>query len=771
MKNRLTRRQFLATAGAAASITSFGKSLFDIDTILAALADSRQAAPAPVVRIARNSAGVEVVHEDARGFIHQLALRGTPPPRRPRPPADPDLELGFPVQTPHTAGTSGEGFFALVGDIDGDPQLEILTTAQSTGPLYAWNHDGTLAPGWPVQQPAGASSAALLEDLPARRAVVAGSFGTAVQGQEAQIGVYSGSGGLLSGWPLVVWPTDVTSPPSASNVDTDSADEIFVGQEDFRIHAYRLTGAVLPGWPQYTPLGGQSRTTPAFADLDSDGRLEIVSVTSWVTGGPYLLAYHHDGTPVAGFPVNILSANVSFPVIGDVDGDGQLEIVVVMYLAGTYVLIYSPSGVLRRSIPVAGDGYRTRPPALADLDGDRIPEIVVKTADYLNVVRGNGSVFPGWPVFLGSDRWDDFSSPVVGDVDGDAAMEIVITTQQAGSSEFGDVRVYHANGTMHPRFPKPLNIGFSSVPAIADIDRDRRNEIIIIGFYWNGFEGFYDKCWAYDLGGGPHGRIEWAQLGGTPAHTGRYPAPAKTAAIGLYSPSASAFYIRNANSQGVASTTFAYGPAALGWVPLVGDWDGDAIETVGLYNPATGIWYLRNSNSTGVADLTFTYGPAGAGWTPVVGDWNGDGVDSVGLYNPATGIWYLRNSNSPGVADLTFTYGPAGAGWTPVVGDWNRDGIDTVGLYNPTTGIWYLRNSNSAGFANLAFAYGPAGAGWTPVVGNWNGDGIDTAGLYNPATGTWHLRNSNTTGVANLTFTYGPGGAGWIPLAGDWDGL
>ena len=97
-----------------------------------------------------------------------------------------------------------------------------------------------------------------------------------------------------------------------------------------------------------------------------------------------------------------------------------------------------------------------------------------------------------------------------------------------------------------------------------------------------------------------------------------------------------------------------------------------ATVTPGLYNPATGRFYLKNINTSGVADVTFTYGPAGAGWLPIVGDWNNDHIDTVGLYNPATGRFYLRNSNSAGVADVTFVYGAANAGWKPIVGDWGQ---------------------------------------------------------------------------------------------------
>src|SRR5262249_20413549 len=121
------------------------------------------------------------------------------------------------------------------------------------------------------------------------------------------------------------------------------------------------------------------------------------------------------------------------------------------------------------------------------------------------------------------------------------------------------------------------------------------------------------------------------------------------------------------------------------------------LTTPGLYVPSSGRFFLRNSNTSGVADITFDYGPGGLGWLPLVGDWNGDGTDSVGLYAPASSTFFLRNSNTGGVADVTFGFGAGGAGWIPITGDWDGDGVTTVGLYVPSSGTFFLRNSNTSG--------------------------------------------------------------------------
>jgi hypothetical protein len=347
---------------------------------------------------------------------------------------------------------------------------------------------------------------------------------------------YSGSGDVLAGWPRRA-TNYISTPPALADVDGDGLDEIFIDEEDFRLHAYRADGSLLPGWPIHEWDGLQERVTPAIADLDSDGDLEIVTAS-----GFHLFAYHHDGTRVNGFPVFVsLGGYVDkrSPVIGDVDGDGAPEIIVGLRMVGypyeCALFILSGTGEIKRSIKFPADFIST--PVLADLDGDSIPEIIVQEESKLNVWRGDGSVFPGWPVvFQGNSYWLGWSSPVVGDVDGDGLPDIVVTNQIAGSSEWGDVRVYNRNGALHPHFPKTLPIGSGGVPAIADIDLDGRNEIIITGAFWNGYPGYYDKVWVFDLGDPPHGAIHWGQFMGGPKHQGYYVPPQSTSGIFIVSP-------------------------------------------------------------------------------------------------------------------------------------------------------------------------------------------------------------------------------------------
>jgi hypothetical protein len=222
------------------------------------------------------------------------------------------------------------------------------------------------------------------------------------------------------------------------------------------------------------------------------------------------------------------------------------------------------------------------------------------------------------------------------------------------------------------------------------------------------------------------------------------------------------WYLRNSNSSGSSNIDFGYGDA--GHYHLVGDWNGDGIDTPGEVRAEGGQlrWYLRNSNNGGPADVQFTYGLVGD--KPVVGNWDGSGGDGIGVVRGAQ--WNLRQTPSGGAGQIIFSYGTTTD--TPVAGDWDGNGTDTPGVFRAPNN-WYLRNSLSGGSAHISLGFGQTGEGDKPIVGDWNGDGIDTVGVTRPnASGQWEWlqRDANVSGPATRIFTYGL--TTDQPIAGDW---
>jgi subtilisin family serine protease len=210
---------------------------------------------------------------------------------------------------PRSVGAAGRNVMVALADLDGWPGLEIVA-ANSAGGVYALRADGSLLPGWPVATAPSPSSPVVAtlgsDPLPC---VIVGSGSTVYAFNR------NGSPRWRSEVPL---PWLVTGSPAVGDLDSDGYDEIAVmtfntvvvldsagvrrvaigvqsgsqrpepiigpfrdGRPALAAHVggklrvWDLGGAPVPGFPR---PGGAGRL-PSLADLDDDGRTEIV-------GGP-----------------------------------------------------------------------------------------------------------------------------------------------------------------------------------------------------------------------------------------------------------------------------------------------------------------------------------------------------------------------------------------------------------------------------------------------------------------------------------------------------
>ncbi|WP_161816021.1 S8 family serine peptidase [Steroidobacter agaridevorans] len=464
---------------------------------------------------------------------------------------DAHLKPGFPVKTLHQAGTYNANLTTLVANLDASPDLEIVTTSVAHGPTYAWKATGEPLSGWPL---ARAGRPFVMSTLSAGN-LAAGADQFEVAGGFTDDGTssvydpilphlveaYFGSGQLIPGWPRMSG-NFMTSAPTLVDVDGDGLDELFHGEQDYELSAYRSDGSLVPGFPlrpdPVGEIGPQGVMSPLAADLDFDGRPELVLMRSSSTWHA-LIALRSDGSIAPGFPVS--TPQPCQPIgLGDVDADGVIELacatgdVTSSGGARSVIQIYSPRGELERTIEVAQGAYGLRGGALADLTQDGIPEIVLsysyfdsywgRSYYYVGAYAGDGATLPGWPVELtgASGNSTAISAPVVGDVDGDGLPEIVATAK-------GTLHVLNHGGTPAAGTPKTLPQGFvyynqqTITPAIADLDADGRNDIVVTANLWDGRNGYLPKVAAYDLGGAASsGPVEWSQELEGPQHRGYY---------------------------------------------------------------------------------------------------------------------------------------------------------------------------------------------------------------------------------------------------------
>ncbi|GIJ64058.1 glycoside hydrolase family 6 protein [Virgisporangium aurantiacum] len=245
-------------------------------------------------------------------------------------------------------------------------------------------------------------------------------------------------------------------------------------------------------------------------------------------------------------------------------------------------------------------------------------------------------------------------------------------------------------------------------------------------------------------------------------------AVAKVDTIGVYRASDRQVFLRTTLGSGAGDVPGFSPVGAATDVPVVGDWNGDGVDSLGYFRPSDASFHLRNAlDGAGPPDVSFTAAEfARAGDVPVAGDWDGDGRDTVGTYRPSDHMFRLRDALGDGPPSYpAFASGQAGD--VPVAGDWDGDGRDSVGVFRTGTGNFHLRNARNSGASDYAFDHPAANPNDSPVTGDWDGDGRDTAGVLRAGTNMYTLLRANTaTAATHPTFAYGrPGDR---PLAGDW---
>ncbi len=273
-------------------------------------------------------------------------------------------------------------------------------------------------------------------------------------------------------------------------------------------------------------------SSPVVADMNRDGRQDVVVATNkghvLAVSGNGTVLWDRDTAPLFGRPGGSQSI-ASSPAVADLDGDGTLEVVV-----GTGVLESgcTPGGVV--VLDSAGRKYGNWPistydnnippsncpdpvfatPAVGDLDNDGDLEIVVGSFDtriyawHHDGSRVNG--FPskshlydkyGWANMRENLADTVWSSPALADMDGDGYLDIVIGTDEGDMDSRngglnwtcpyrlpsnlpagycgGALYAYDRHGEFLPGYPRQILEIIQSSPAIVDGDGDGQPEVFV----------------------------------------------------------------------------------------------------------------------------------------------------------------------------------------------------------------------------------------------------------------------------------------------------
>ena len=251
--------------------------------------------------------------------------------------------------------------------------------------------------GWPVLAGAGFHSSPAIAEIdgdPRTLEVVIGC-------DDGKLFCLDHEGEHVYGWPVQL-PDSIFSSPAVGDITGDSRNEIIVGCDDGLIYAFDCFGSEL--WNLDT--GSSVRTTPTLADLDDDDKLEVICGSQ---GYMYALT-GTGGTFGAGWPVDLSGAIPTSTAVGDVDGNGSLEIAFAVrskLAPASMVHLRKSSGAsFSASWPVTADTIIVAAPALGS--------IALPSSSLEIVAAGlNGTVY-AWN--YAASAWPD-ATPLPGSVE------------------------------------------------------------------------------------------------------------------------------------------------------------------------------------------------------------------------------------------------------------------------------------------------------------------------------------------------------------------
>ncbi|MCK9614270.1 MAG: hypothetical protein M0R48_02055 [Candidatus Omnitrophica bacterium] len=223
--------------------------------------------------------------------------------------------------------------------------------------------------------------------------------------------------------------------------------------------------------------------------------------------------------------------------------------------------------------------------------------------------------------------------------------------------------------------------------------------------------------------------------------------------------------------------------------PVMGDFNGDALTDLGLHNSSTGKWEICLSDKgvfRNAVDWLTGFGNSSE-WLPLSGDFNGDAKSDVAAYNFTTGELKVALSNSSGFsASGTWFTVPSptyqkeecrsyevcsGFLWfeeceqkqecynipvyplQPFTGNFNADKYTDFGIYNKETGEVKIALGTGSGFGPLTvwLASSSANTEYITLGGDFNGDSLGDLCLFKKSTGEFKIAFSNSASFVDET--------------------
>jgi hypothetical protein len=259
----------------------------------------------------------------------------------------------------------------------------------------------------------------------------------------------------------------------------------------------------------------------SVGDLDGNGSPEIIAVAKKASFDTVkVFAYHADSTKVEGWPyvASNMGASWSAAAIGNIDtSTASLE---VAFTAANFfgnfgnLYVINSNGTTASGFPVPMVLAQNYPSVvLGDIDGDGLLEIVcggTGNQGLMFIVSTSGTVLPGWPQAIQTNME---GTAVIANLDALPTHEVVFGDNFTSNAS---LFAFTVGGQQSPQFPLTM-AGAMSVnsAAIADVNRDGTLEIALVNS--NGTVNLWTS-----VAPAESSSVEWGTFYHDNQHTGNY---------------------------------------------------------------------------------------------------------------------------------------------------------------------------------------------------------------------------------------------------------
>ena len=221
----------------------------------------------------------------------------------------------------------------------------------------------------------------------------------------------------------------------------------------------------------------------ALADMDSDGDLDLVVANGHNNQVNRLYKNNGSGTFAAGTDITADAYRTAAIAIGDVDNDGDLDVVTGNgnedgYPQVNRLYLNSGSGTFAAGLNITSHSYATQSVALGDLDNDGDLDLVTGDSINIRIYVNNGFGGFTYHTELACDEGTYYNRVALGDMDNDGDLDVVVGNYKKRNM------VYLNNGTPSPfngvtgKFISSTYYGYTRTIAIGDLDGDGRQDVV-----------------------------------------------------------------------------------------------------------------------------------------------------------------------------------------------------------------------------------------------------------------------------------------------------